>query len=205
MLNSSQEAVLAQLFYAYNASYRHADDDVARAWYGWVFKNLNDCKENPLEGRYSLQLLYDWSSYRLSTIVAIPVILSLAIGTWYMMGQGDVVTAWTLALYIVTTAAGEFPNRRRHVFLLTARSAYCTDGDYWESEGHLGIVGIPFCEHWAYFGMIWYSGALGFSGKGHHFGLNIRNSNLIATSQALHPFIHENEPWPSSPGAWELI
>jgi hypothetical protein len=112
VLNTSQEAVLAQLFYAYKASYRHADDDVARAWYGWVFKNLNDSKENPLEGRYSLQLLYDWSSYRLSTIVAIPVILSLAIGTWYMMGHGDVVTAWTLALYIVTTAAGEFPNRK---------------------------------------------------------------------------------------------
>lgn len=154
MLNSSQEAVLAQLFYAYNASYRHADDDVARAWYGWVFKNLNDCKENPLEGRYSLQLLYDWSSYRLSTIVAIPVILSLAIGTWYMMGQGDVVTAWTLALYIVTTAAGEFPMRKTACVLLTARSAYCTDGDYWESQRRLGIVGIPFCEHWAYFALI---------------------------------------------------
>ncbi|KAN0112929.1 hypothetical protein V8E51_005880 [Hyaloscypha variabilis] len=105
ILNSSQEGVLAQLFFAYKASYRHADDDVTRAWYGWVAKNLNDGKENPLEGRYSLQLLYDWSSYRLSTVVAIPVILSLAIGTWYMMGQGDVVTAWTLALYIVTTAA----------------------------------------------------------------------------------------------------
>ena len=84
---------------------------MTRAWYGWVAKNLNDGKENPLEGRYSLQLLYDWSSYRLSTVVAIPVILSLAIGTWYMMGQGDVVTAWTLALYIVTTAAGEFSSR----------------------------------------------------------------------------------------------
>jgi hypothetical protein len=154
VLNSSQEAVLAQLFYAYNASYRHADDDVARAWYGWVFKNLNDCKENPLEGRYSLQLLYDWSSYRLSTIVAIPVILSLAIGTWYMMGQGDVVTAWTLALYIVTTAAGEFSILKTACVLLTARSAYCIDGDYREFEGHLGIVGYHSRSIWAYFALI---------------------------------------------------
>jgi membrane protein YdbS with pleckstrin-like domain len=65
---------------------------------------LNDNKSNPLEGRYSLQLDYEWSSYRLTTIVAIPLLLSLAIGFWYM-SVGDVVTAWTLALYIVTAAA----------------------------------------------------------------------------------------------------
>ncbi len=106
MLNASQEAVLSQLFLAYRASHRHADDDVAKAWHGWIRKNLNDNKDNPLEGRYSLRLVYDWSSYRLSTVVAIPLILSLVIGTWYMMGPGDVVTAWTLALYIVTAAAG---------------------------------------------------------------------------------------------------
>lgn len=103
-LNASQEAVLAQLFLAYRASRRHADADVARAWQGWVQKNLNDSKRNPLEGRYSLQLKYEWSSYRLTTIVAIPLLLSLAIGFWYM-SVGDVVTAWTLALYIVTAAA----------------------------------------------------------------------------------------------------
>ncbi len=73
-----------------------------------MHKNLNDGKDNPLEGRYSLQLIYDWSSYRLSTVVALPLLLSLAIGFWYMNGQGDVVTAWTLALYIVTAAAGKF-------------------------------------------------------------------------------------------------
>lgn len=60
------------------------------------------------EGRYSLRLMYDWSSYRLSTVVAIPILLSLAIGFWYMHGGGDVVTAWTIALYIVTAAAGKF-------------------------------------------------------------------------------------------------
>lgn len=32
-----------------------------------------------------------------------------------MMGQGDVVTAWTLALYIVTTAAGEVPYSKGHM------------------------------------------------------------------------------------------
>ncbi|KAL5321700.1 hypothetical protein ACEPPN_009660 [Leptodophora sp. 'Broadleaf-Isolate-01'] len=104
-LNASQEAVLSQLFLAYKASYRHADQDVAQAWEGWVRKNLNDSKDNPLEGRYSLQLMYDWSSYRLSTVVAVPLLLSLAIGFWFMNGQGDVVSAWTISLYIVTAAA----------------------------------------------------------------------------------------------------
>jgi hypothetical protein len=107
MLNASQEAVLSQMYLAYNASHRHHDEDVARAWQGWVHKNLNDCKNNPLEGRYSLQLIYDWSSYRLCTVVAVPLLLSLAIGFWYMSAKGDTITAWTLALYIVTAAAGK--------------------------------------------------------------------------------------------------
>jgi len=105
ILNGSQEAVLSQLFLAYRVSYRHADPDVARAWSGWVHKNLNNHKNNPLEGRYSLQLLYDWSSYRLSMIVAVPLLLSIAIGIWYMHRYDDVITAWTLALYVVTAAA----------------------------------------------------------------------------------------------------
>ncbi|KAK0108926.1 hypothetical protein ONS96_002763 [Cadophora gregata f. sp. sojae] len=104
-LNASQEAVLSQLFLAYKASRHHADPDVAQAWEGWVRKNLNDNKENPLEGRYSLRLIYDWSSHRLSTVVAIPIFLSLAIGFWFMQYHGDVVAAWTLSLYIVTAAA----------------------------------------------------------------------------------------------------
>jgi hypothetical protein len=73
-----------------------------------VQKNLNNGKNNPLEGRYSLQLIYDWSSYRLALVVVIPLLMSIAIGFWYMT-VGDVVTAWTLALYIVTAAAGEPP------------------------------------------------------------------------------------------------
>lgn len=76
-----------------------------------MHKNLNDSKNNPLEGEYSLQLVYDWSSYRLVSVIAIPLLLSLIIGAWYMNGQGDVVTAWTLALYIVTAAAGKFSRR----------------------------------------------------------------------------------------------
>jgi len=107
-LTTSQNNVLAQFFLAYKASNRHADGAVAVAWQGWVHRNLNDGKNNPLEGRYSLQLIYEWSSYRLCVIVIVPLVLSFALGLWYMIQTGDVVTAWTIALYIVTAAAGEF-------------------------------------------------------------------------------------------------
>jgi hypothetical protein len=92
-------------------------------------------------------------------VVAIPVILSLAIGTWYMMGQGDVVTAWTLALYIVTTAAGQFPNRITTEILLTRFSAYCIDGDYWESEGYLG-TGDTILRALSFFFFAWFWGII---------------------------------------------
>jgi len=70
-----------------------------------VQKNLNDDKNNPLEGRHSVQLIYDWSSYRLTITFAVPLLLSLILGFWYMSKTGDVVTAWTISLYVVTAAA----------------------------------------------------------------------------------------------------
>jgi len=39
--------------------------------------------------------------------VSFPVILSFAVGLWYMKKTGDVQTAWTLASYIVTGVGGE--------------------------------------------------------------------------------------------------
>jgi hypothetical protein len=140
-LSTSQKATFSQFYLAYRASDRHPDDTVSIAWANWVYKNLNDGKtnpgkNNPLEGEYSLQLMYDWSSYRLVTIIAIPLLLSLAIGGWYMNGQGDVVTAWTLALYIVTAAAGKFRNVEVHP-VLTIGSWNWTSGHHWNPERYL--------------------------------------------------------------------
>ena len=121
------------MFLAYQASNRHSDDTVSIAWMGWVQKNLNDNKDNPLEGRYSLQLIYSWSSYRLVFTFAVPLILSLVLGFWYMAKTGDVVTAWTISLYVVTAAAGkiipsvEFKDRTK----LIRVSRDCFAGYYW--------------------------------------------------------------------------
>jgi len=134
-LTNSQNAVLSQFFLAYKASNRHADYEVSIAWQGWVHKNLNGGKNNPLEGRYSLQLIYEWSSYRLCVIVTAPLILSFALGLWYMIKTGDVVTAWTIALYIVTAAAGEFSQLQvLDGMLLTFLSCCCSDGHHWRIE-----------------------------------------------------------------------
>jgi hypothetical protein len=127
-LTTSQKATFSQFYLAYRASYQHPDDTVAIAWQGWVHKNLNNSKSNPLEGEYSLQLIYDWSSYRLVSVIAIPLLLSLAIGGWYMNGHGDVVTAWTLALYIVTAAAGKL-----------TRGEY---RDYFHADFGLAVIGL---------------------------------------------------------------
>lgn len=107
-LTTSQKAILSQFFLAYKASHHHADDTVAIAWQGWVQTNLNDKKNNPLEGRLSVQLVYDWSSYRLTVTFAVPLLLSLVLGFWYMATTGDVTTAWTISLYVVTAAAGKW-------------------------------------------------------------------------------------------------
>jgi hypothetical protein len=62
----------------------------------------------PLDGScLSLELIYSWSAFRLSVVVVVPLLLSLAIGIWYMKITGDVVAAWTISLYVVTSAAGK--------------------------------------------------------------------------------------------------
>jgi hypothetical protein len=86
---------MSQFFVAYKASHRHPDDTVAKSWQGWVQKNLNDDKSNPLEGRYAVQLIYDWSSYRLTVTFAVPLLLSLILQFWYMAKTEVVVIAWT--------------------------------------------------------------------------------------------------------------
>ncbi|KAH6682968.1 hypothetical protein B0J14DRAFT_574752 [Halenospora varia] len=102
-LTTSQTSILSQFFLAYKASSRHADAAVATAWHGWVHTNLNAGKQNPLEGRYSLELVYEWSSYRLCVAVGVPLVLSLVLGVTKV--TGDVMVAWSIAMYVVTAAA----------------------------------------------------------------------------------------------------
>jgi hypothetical protein len=66
----------------------------------WVYNTI-------IAKNHSIELLLGWSAVRITIAVSFPVILSFAVGLWYMKKTGDVQTAWTLASYIVTGVGGE--------------------------------------------------------------------------------------------------
>jgi len=101
---------MASLYLTYRSSKHHHDLDVAKGWTGWIEKNLNDSNDRPLEGKYSLELKYRWSPTRLTLVVTLPVLLSLTVGLGYMIKTGDVITAWTISIYVVTAAGGKSSN-----------------------------------------------------------------------------------------------
>jgi cytochrome b subunit of formate dehydrogenase len=88
--------------------------DYQDRWMDWIHQNFNNNSTNPEDGKYALQLLLRWSPLKLVIWSSIPIIFSLAIGLWYMISPhpGEdyvavVQTAWTIASYIITTAAGK--------------------------------------------------------------------------------------------------
>lgn len=95
-------------------NYRTEKRDYQGRWMNWIHKNFNNNSVNPEDGKYALQLLLRWSPLKLVIWASIPIIFSLVIGLWYMISPhpGEdyvavVQTAWTIASYIVTTAAGK--------------------------------------------------------------------------------------------------
>ncbi|ERF71211.1 hypothetical protein EPUS_07894 [Endocarpon pusillum Z07020] len=102
-LSNQHASTLSHFFRAYQTSRWHPDKDVSNAWTAWVQKNLNANNE-PIEGKYSLELVYNWSPVRLSVLVLFPVLFSFGTGMLYMLKTGDVSTAWTISSYVVTTA-----------------------------------------------------------------------------------------------------
>jgi hypothetical protein len=65
-----------------------------------------------LNGTYALELVPDWSVARISIVVLLPVLLSLAIGLWLNASAwtdlATIQTAWGTASYIVTTGGCKF-------------------------------------------------------------------------------------------------
>ncbi|KAI9687345.1 MAG: hypothetical protein M1822_002388 [Bathelium mastoideum] len=108
-LPEQHKSTLSHFFRAYQTSRWHPDKDVSKAWMTWVHKNLN-ANTVPIESKYSLELVYNWSPIRLSILVSFPVILSFGTGLIYMLETGDISTAWTISSYIVTAAGGEDPH-----------------------------------------------------------------------------------------------
>jgi hypothetical protein len=96
-------------------NYRTEKKDYQDRWMDWIHKNFNSDSINPEDGKYALQLPLRWSPLKLITWSSMPIIFSLVIGLWYMINPhpGEdyvavVQTAWTVASYIVTTAARKY-------------------------------------------------------------------------------------------------
>lgn len=99
---------LAELY----RNYRTEKQDYQDRWMDWIHQNFNGGSMNPEMGIYALQLRLKWSPIKLVIWSMFPILLSLAIGLWYMLNPQPtedyvavVQTAWTMASYIVTTAA----------------------------------------------------------------------------------------------------
>lgn len=83
-----------------------------KEWSRWVTSELNNWQGGntfyvpiPTESHLSLRLMARWSRYRLVLASTIPMILSLAIGFYYMTVSEDIQTAWTVSSYIITAGA----------------------------------------------------------------------------------------------------
>jgi hypothetical protein len=64
------------------------------------------------EGTYALELVLDWSVARITFVVLLPVLLSLAVGVWLNSRDwtdlATIQTAWGTASYVVTAGGCEF-------------------------------------------------------------------------------------------------
>ncbi|KAK1242608.1 hypothetical protein MKX08_005420 [Trichoderma sp. CBMAI-0020] len=79
---------------------------IALAWAKWIHQTLNNSSLDVVEGTYAIEVVLDWSPTRISIVLLVPVLLSLAIGLWLnSVAWTDLATiqsAWGTASYVVT-------------------------------------------------------------------------------------------------------
>ncbi|KAG5761698.1 hypothetical protein H9Q72_010183 [Fusarium xylarioides] len=87
----------------------HVPRHISLAWSDWIHCTMNNKRLDILEGEYGLELVLDWSVTRISIVVLVPVLLSLAIGIWLnskaWTDLATIQTAWGTASYTVTAGA----------------------------------------------------------------------------------------------------
>ncbi|KKA19094.1 hypothetical protein T310_6947 [Rasamsonia emersonii CBS 393.64] len=97
--------------------YKSLRNDVEDRWGDWVHEKFNNGSTDPGQGRYSLQLVLRWSVGRITIYVTAPIILSLAIGIWYMQKTGDAEAAWVISTYIVAATTGPLIQQRFQYYI----------------------------------------------------------------------------------------
>lgn len=86
--------------------------DYEGRWLMWIHQHFNNGSKSPQKGRLALEFKLRWSVVKVVFWGILPVLLSLAIGFWYMYSEHEGVddvavaeAAWVIASYIVTTSA----------------------------------------------------------------------------------------------------
>ena len=81
----------------------------------WIHQHFNNSSKNPEMGTLTLELKLRWSIVKVVVWGVVPILLSLAVGFWYMYsdhGEVDDVAvteaAWVISTYIITTSAREY-------------------------------------------------------------------------------------------------
>ncbi|KAJ9607861.1 hypothetical protein H2200_007940 [Cladophialophora chaetospira] len=107
-LDNETRGTLAELWRSYNT---HKLDYEGR-WLMWIHQHFNNSSKNAEEGTLTLELKLRWSIFKVVSWGVVPILLSLAIGFYYMYkdhGEVDEVAvaeaAWVIATYIITTSA----------------------------------------------------------------------------------------------------
>ncbi|EXJ70567.1 uncharacterized protein A1O5_06637 [Cladophialophora psammophila CBS 110553] len=109
-LDAETESALSELWRSYNT---HSLDYEGR-WLLWIHRHFNNSSKNPEMGTLALKLRLRWSVLKVVFWGVVPILLSLAVGFWYMYsdhGEVDDVAvaeaAWVIATYIITASARE--------------------------------------------------------------------------------------------------
>jgi len=93
-------------------SYKGHKLDYEGRWLMWIHEHFNNNSKKPEAGKLTLEFKLRWSVSKVVFWGVIPILLSLAIGFYYMYadhpGVDDVAVAeaaWVIATYIVTSSA----------------------------------------------------------------------------------------------------
>ncbi|KAI1739233.1 hypothetical protein F4680DRAFT_151315 [Xylaria scruposa] len=94
----------------------HVSDLTAHRWAYWIHKTINDESPYVTNGLYALELELGWSIARISIVILLPVLLSLAIGIYLNARDwtdlATIQTAWGTASYVVSTGSRKLPFQR---------------------------------------------------------------------------------------------
>ena len=95
----------------------------AQLWADWIHREFNGGSYDVVKGTYALEIVLGWSITRISIVILLPAMLSLAIGIWLNSSNWTdlttIQTAWSVASYVVTTGGCKLSSIHR--FRLTRR------------------------------------------------------------------------------------